>query len=106
MVVVLFETRLRPDVVPAEYEAVAQRMMELASRMPGFVFFRYFTSPEGNELSVVQFASEATRAAWRNHPEHLKVQQDGRGRFFASYRVQVCSLLREYDQSGAETASR
>lgn len=105
MVVVLFETRLRPDVVPSEYEAAAQRMMDLASRMPGFVSFRYFTSPEGTELSVVHFESDQTLAAWRNHPEHVEVQQAGRDRFFASYRVQVCSLIREYGQPGAETAS-
>jgi heme-degrading monooxygenase HmoA len=105
MIVVLFETRLRPDIVPAEYEATAARMMELASRMPGFVSFRYFTSPEGNELVVVQFESEPTLAAWRNHPEHLKVQQEGREKFFASYRVQVCSLLREYGHPAADVAS-
>ena len=105
MVVVLFETRLRPEVVIAEYEAAAQRMMELASRMPGFVSFRYFTSPEGGELSVVQFESEETLAAWRSHPEHLQVQRDGREKFFAAYRVQVCSLVREYGVAGSGAAS-
>ena len=101
MMVVLFETRLRADVNAAEYEATAKRMMELASAMPGFVSFRYFTSPEGDELSVVQFESESQLRAWRNHPEHVKVQQEGRDKFFASYRVQVCSLVREYGQPGA-----
>ena len=96
MVIVLFETRLRPGVVMSEYEATAARMMELASHMPGFVSFRYFTSPEGSELAVVQFESEGTLAAWRDHPEHVKVQEEGREKFFASYRVQVCSLVREY----------
>jgi heme-degrading monooxygenase HmoA len=105
MVIVLFETRLRPEVVMSENEATAARMVELASRMPGFVSFRYFTSPEGNELAVVQFESEPTLAAWRNHPEHVKAQQAGREKFFASYRVQVCSLVREYGLPGSGTAS-
>jgi heme-degrading monooxygenase HmoA len=96
MVVVLFQTKLKADVSAAQYEATAQRMMELATRMPGFVSFRYFTSPEGAELSVVQFESDGALAAWRNHPDHLKVQEEGRRLFFESYQVQVCSLVREY----------
>ena len=66
MVVVLFQTKLKADAPAGEYEATAQRMVALASGMPGFVSFRYFTSPEGTELAVVQFESEETLAVWRH----------------------------------------
>ena len=96
MIVVLFRTRVRPDAAEAGYEATAQRMVERVSRMPGFVSFNWFTSPEGEELSVAQFESEEALAAWRNDPEHLEAQRRGKDIFFDAYHIQVCSLIREY----------
>lgn len=96
MIVVLFRTRLRPDVALPEYEALGGRMYELVSAMPGFVSFAAYTSPDGEELGVAQFESEKALEQWRNHPEHLGAQRQGKERFFASYHIQVCSLIREY----------
>lgn len=94
MVVVLFRTRLRDDAGP-DYAPLADRMLELAQAMPGFVSFRHYGAADGERISVVEFESAETALAWRNHPEHGEAQERGRTDFYSWYRLQVCEQLRE-----------
>ena len=93
--VVLFRSRLRDDAGEA-YETTAKRMLELASAMPGFVYFKTFRAEDGERISVIEFESDAHVRAWREHPEHRDAQQRGRARFYEEYRIQVCEPLRDY----------
>jgi heme-degrading monooxygenase HmoA len=94
MVVVLFRTRLRDDAGP-DYAPLAERMLELAQAMPGFVSFRHYGAADGERISVVEFESTETALAWRNHPEHRRAQERGRTDFYSWYRLQVCEQRRE-----------
>lgn len=96
MVVTIFRSRLVEDADMAQLEALGQRMYELASSMPGFRSYEEFTSADGESLTLVGFDDMASLAAWRNHPEHLVVQQQGREYFFADYWIQVCEVERAY----------
>lgn len=95
MILTIFRSRLRPD-HQEEYGQVAERMHQLATAMPGFVSFNTFTASDGERVSLVEFASEETHDAWRNHPEHRAAQQLGREKFYAEYRIQVCAVERDY----------
>lgn len=101
MVVVLFRTRLRDD-CPPSYEPLAERMLALASAMPGFVSFRHYRADDGERISVVEFVSDATATAWRDHPEHRDAQRRGRDEFYAWYRLQVCEQLRNVEFARAD----
>lgn len=96
MVVIVFRTKLRKDVVPQELERLGVRMYQLASEMPGFVSYKDFAAPDGESVSIVEFESLETLAAWRHHPEHEEAQRAGREKFFTEYRVQVCTPARQY----------
>ncbi|MBW8372275.1 MAG: antibiotic biosynthesis monooxygenase [Thiobacillus sp.] len=96
MVTIVFRTRLRPDADVAELEGLGARMAELATAMPGFVSYKDFAAADGEALSLIEFASLETLAAWRNHPEHLEAQRRGRESFFSEYHIQVCEPLRAY----------
>ena len=99
MVVIVFRSRMRSDVTEtrlAELVTMAQRMYELASGMPGFVSYKDFVAEDGENVSVVEFESPETLAAWRDHPEHKLVQARGRTDYFAEYHIQVCSPIRDY----------
>lgn len=95
MVVTVFRSRLKPG-MEAEIEPVGARMYELASSMPGFISYREYQSDDGESVALVEFDSKDSLAAWRNHPEHLAAQAQGRSRWFADYRIQVCEVVREY----------
>jgi len=93
-IVTVFRSRLRPESAP-EYHETAQRILELARTMPGFVDFKSFTADDGERVSIVTFASVETHRAWRDHPEHRAAQQMGRDRFYASYDITVCEVTGE-----------
>lgn len=98
--VVVFRSRLRPDVDLAALEAAGARMYELASAMPGFISYKDFAAGDGECLSIVEFSDMESLLAWRNQPEHVAMQQRGRDEFFANYEIQVCEPLRAYSFAG------
>ncbi len=99
MVVIVFRSRLAAG-HEDEYAATSKRMIELASAMAGFVSFKTFAAADGERVSIVEFESEATAAAWRGHPEHREAQRRGREAFYQSYSIQVCHEVRRYGWEG------
>ena len=95
MVLVVFRARLRSGLDEAELGRLGARMHELASAMPGFLSYKDFGAADGESVSIIEFESPETLAAWREHPEHKAVQQRAREAFFAEYRIQVCTPQRE-----------
>jgi len=93
-IVTVFRSRLKPESV-AEYHETAQRMLDLARSMPGFVDFKAFEADDGERVSVIIFASMETHRAWREHPEHRAAQRAGRDRFYASYDISVSKVVGE-----------
>lgn len=105
MVVVIFRSRLRVGVDPSPLAPIGERMLALASEMPGFISYKDFAAADGESVSVVEFESLETLAAWRNHPEHLEAQRLGRDEYFADYQIQVCTPVRTYGRPAAPEAS-
>ncbi len=96
MVIVVFRSRVRPDVDVAALEAMGARMYELGSAMPGFVSYKDFAAEDGETLTLVEFETEEQLLAWRNHPEHREVQARGRGDLFEEYSITVSDVRRSY----------
>lgn len=94
-VVTVFRSRLRPESL-TEYHDTAQRMLEIARGMPGFVDFKTFEADDGERVSVITFASMETHRAWRDHPEHRATQRAGQDRFYASYDITVSEVVGEH----------
>jgi heme-degrading monooxygenase HmoA len=96
MVVIVFRAKVRADADLAPLPQMGARMYELASAMPGFISYKDFTAGDGETVSIVEFESLETLAAWRDHPEHKEVQRFGREHVFSEYRIQVCEPVRSY----------
>ena len=110
MIAIIFE------VEPAE--GAMQRYLDLAAElrshlveMDGFLSverFESLTTP-GKLLSISFWRDEAAVSAWRNHEVHRRMQEMGRGRLFAGYRLRVAAVIRDYgkeDRSEAPEDSR
>ena len=95
MIVTIFRSRLRLE-HHEEYLRWAGRMDELVARMPGFISIKTFTAADEERVSIVEFESEETMRAWRDHPEHRQAQKLGRKSFYSEYRIQVCQPVRDY----------
>ncbi len=62
--------------------------------MPGFVDFKSFIAEDGEQVSVVTFATPEDQWAWRDELPHRQAQQRGRDEFFAEYSIQVARCTR------------
>ena len=58
--------------------------------MPGFIGQKSFVAEDGERVSIVEFASEETYQAWREHLGHRVAHALGQGKFYSEYHVQVC----------------
>jgi len=87
-IITVFRSRLRPESLD-DYRTMATRMDELARSMPGFLDAKSFTADDGERVTLVTFADQASQRAWREHPEHREAQRAGRGRFYVEYSLQV-----------------
>ena len=96
MVVIVFRSRLKPEVDQDALAQLGQRMYELASSMPGYISYKDFAAEDGEDVSIIEFESLETLAAWREHTEHKEAQRRGREEFFSEYHIQVCTALRDY----------
>lgn len=95
MVITIFRSRVRPEHA-AEYAKDAEKTYLLATQMPGFRGVKSYAADDGERVTIVEFEDEASQAAWRNHPDHLRVQRLGREKYYSEFRLQVCRLEREY----------
>jgi len=94
MIVAIFRARIRKNIA-AEYYQRADEMSAIASKMPGFLSFKAYTSPDGERVSVHEWESAEHLRAWREHPEHKRMQQYGREHFYEAYTLYVCDQPRE-----------
>jgi heme-degrading monooxygenase HmoA len=92
-VMTVFRSRRRHQ-AEAAYQGAAHEMEELARGMPGFVDFKTFVAEDGEQVSLVTFASSLAQQAWRDDPRHRRTQQQGRDAFYLEYTVQVGTCTR------------
>lgn len=95
MMVVVFRARRTPEGDGEEYRGQFARMSELAREMPGYISHKPFVAEDGERLTVFEWESAEALQAWATHPQHVPVKALGRQKFYATYRLQVCELVRE-----------
>lgn len=96
-IVVLFEVKPTKEGMK-RYLDLAAMLKPLLSGFDGFIRAERFSSmnEEGKLLSMNIWTDEAAVERWRNTVEHRMSQQEGREKLFESYKITVCSALREY----------
>lgn len=102
MIVAVVRSRLRSD-IESEYTPVAQRMSELAKRIPGYISHKGFVAADGEQVTIVEFASESALEEWRVHPEHRDAKKLGYQSFYTHFSFKICRTIREksWDAKGA-----
>ena len=97
MIAVIFEVEPSESGL-ATYLALAAQLKEDLMSVDGFLSVERFESlsSPGKLLSLSFWRDEASVARWRNHEPHRQAQQTGRQGTFASYRLRVASVLRDY----------
>ncbi len=77
-----------------EYSDAAKRMRELAGEY-GCIDFLSVTEGE-NEVTLSYWDNLEQIKRWKENPEHQRVQELGKEKWYKSYQVQVVEICREY----------
>lgn len=87
------------------YDAMARRMVELASQQPGFLGIESVRGADGMGITVSYWENEAAIAQWKAQGEHRVAQAWGKATWYGRYQLRVCKVEREYGfQSASEGA--
>ena len=78
------------------YEQMAQRMLELATRQPGFLGVESVRGTDGFGITVSYWASQADIANWKARAEHLTAQENGKRLWYESYELRIAKVERAY----------
>jgi len=78
-----------------EYFTTAKQMRELAITHYGCLDFVATTEGE-REIAISYWPSLDHINRWKQNAEHLQAQQQGKTRWYRSYKVEVVELLRTY----------
>ena len=79
------------------YTEMAARMEELVTSQPGYLGHESARDVIG--ITVSYWASETDARRWKTVADHLAAQRHGRERWYASYRVRIATVHREYGAS-------
>jgi heme-degrading monooxygenase HmoA len=78
------------------YEAAARRMFELAGGQPGFLGVESVRGADGFGITVSYWTDPAAIQAWKEHAEHVLVQERGRREWYEHYELRVARVERSY----------
>jgi len=89
-------TSQRSAADPEGYEAMANRMVELAQQQPGFLGIESARSADGVGITVSYWESEESIRRWHEQAEHREAQRLGRERWYDAFQLRVCRVERAY----------
>ena len=97
MIAVIFEFTAA-DGRLADYKQLAEGLNEEVRRFDGFISIERFQSisDPARFVSLSFWRDEDTVRQWRNVQKHRQAQAKGRRGIFSSYRLRVCSVIRDY----------
>ena len=82
------------------YGSMAERMVELAAKQPGFLGVESARDDNGLGITVSYWESEAAIRQWRENAEHHVAQEAGKRVWYADYELRVAKVERAYGKAG------
>jgi|ERR1019366_2580951 len=87
-IVTVFRSRLRPG-VESEYSFLADEMSRLVGTLDGFIEEKFYVASDGERVTIVRFADQASHEAWAQNPVHRRAQRRGRDEFYSWYSISI-----------------
>ena len=76
------------------YEAMSEKMIELASSQPGYLGME--SARDGLGITVSYWDSLESIKAWRENAEHQLAQKAGYQKWYQSFKTRICKVERDY----------
>jgi heme-degrading monooxygenase HmoA len=85
-------TSLRTSEEPEEYAEMAQRMIDLASRRPGFLGVESARDETGVGITVSYWDSREAIESWGRDAAHREAQTLGMSVWYERFRLRICRV--------------
>src|SRR5882762_1091454 len=92
----------------ADYKALAEGLADDVSEAEGFISIERFESisTKGKFVSLSFWRDEDCVRKWRNLQKHREAQKKGRAGIFASYRLRIATVERDYTNDARSEAPK
>lgn len=94
-VAVIFVSQ-RTDEDAGGYSEAADAMAALAAIQPGYTGVESVREANGLGITVSYWADDASARAWRDNPDHARIRDLGRARWYNWYVLEVARIERGY----------
>ena len=84
------------------YGTMAERMVEMASKQPGFLGVESVRAADGFGITVSYWESEEAIVAWKAVTEHKAAQETGRRTWYADFQIRVAKVERAYGKEAGQ----
>ncbi len=74
------------------YSAMAERMVQLAQMMPGFIGVESVRDSTGLGITVSYWKTEEDIRRWKHQGEHLDAQRAGRKIWYKDFMVRIANI--------------
>ena len=107
MIAVIFEFTPAEWKFP-DYMRLVDTLREDLARADGFISLERFESitNKGKFVSLQFWRDEEALKKWRNLQKHREAQKQGRASIFASYRLRIAEVSRDYTMTERSQAPR
>lgn len=78
------------------YGAMAERMMELAATMPGYLGAESARDASGLGITVSYWQDQESIRNWRENAEHVQARRLGREQWYSDFEVRIAKVERGY----------
>ncbi|ATP40670.1 hypothetical protein CSE16_11770 [Solibacillus sp. R5-41] len=78
------------------YHTMADLMVELASKQPGFLGVESAREANGLGITVSYWDSLESIQQWKEHHSHMRAQEKGKTDWYSSYTTRICKVERDY----------
>lgn len=76
------------------YDAMSDRMVELARQQPGFLGFE--SARDGVGITVSYWSDLESIRNWKANAEHLEAQRLGHQKWYAAFKTRIAKVERDY----------
>lgn len=94
-VAVIFVSQ-RTDADAEGYATAAEAMAVLAAAQPGYAGVDSVRDANGLGITVSYWTDDASARAWRDNPDHARIRESGRARWYDWYTLEVTRVERGY----------
>ena len=95
MILTVFGTTYRDDADMEREARLSRRMAQVACRKPGFISYKSYVAPDGEQIGIIRFESREALKGWRDDVAHRgawKIAPE----FYHQFWVQNCEVVDDY----------